>query len=193
METKSAWFASFAMLVLTGTVSYAENLDTISRPDIAATNCPTEWANLVALQPGYWADTNPIEIDPSLDDVTTEAVNKYFLAIMALADHVSNILGFAEIDAHTQSYFDEAKAKYNLSTCLTPTQAERDIIVEAAKLGRTSATEDTIRVKLFEAFDQYECMAFAQVSAQILRLDPQSVTFPLDYEDIISTTLNECK
>ena len=193
MDTKSAWLASLATLVLTGTVSYAQNMDTISRPDIAATNCPTEWANLVALRPGHWADTNPIEIDPLLDEATTEAVNKYFVAIMALADHVSTILGFAEITAHTQSYFDEAKAKYNLSTCLNPTQVERNLIVETAKLRSTSATEDTIRVKLFEAFDQYECMDFVEVSAQIFRLAPQSATFLLDYEEVISTTLNECK
>lgn len=192
MYTKSAWFASLALLVLTSNVSYAGNLVTISRPDIAAASCPTEWANLLALRPEHWADTNPIQIDPSLDDATTEAINKYFVAIMASADHVSTILDLTEIEAHPQSYFDEAKAKYDLSTCLTPTQIERDLIVEATKLGRTSATEDTIRAKLFEAFDQYECMAIAQASVQIFRLDPQSVTFQLDHERIISTTLNEC-
>lgn len=192
METNAAWVASLARLVLTGTVSYAQNVDTISRPDIAAANCPTEWATLVALDPDLWADTHPIEIDPSLDDVTTAAVNKYFLAIMASADHVSTILGFARPDAHTQSYFDEAKAKYNLSTCLIPTQVERDLIVELAKLGRTSATEETIRAQLFEAFNQYECMAFAQASAQVFRLNPQSATFPSDYEEIMSSTLNPC-
>ena len=75
-------------LVLSGTSPRAESVNSISPPEIAATTCPIEWTALTALEPDLWADTNPIGIDPSLDQATTNAFNKYFLWVIEQADHV---------------------------------------------------------------------------------------------------------
>jgi|GEM_PF-5457950 len=192
MKNNSARWAVLPALILTGTVSFGQDFETISRPDIAAANCPAEWAALITFEPDLWADTNPIGIEPSLDQATTDAVNKYFVSIMASAEHVSTIIGFPEPSKPMQAYFDVAEAKYDLSTCLTLTPAEQDLVVELSLLGRPSRTEEGSRAVLFEAFYQYECSGLAEASAEIFRLDPQSASFQSRYEEIMSTIHDEC-
>lgn len=192
MIGRSVWLSAAMALVLSGTYSRAESLDAISRPNIAAATCPTEWAALITFEPDLWADTNPISIDRSLDQATTDAVSKYFVAIMASADHVATIISFTEPGEPTQSSFDEAKAKYDLSKCLTLTPAERDLVVELALLGRPSRTEEKAEGALFEVFDQYDCSGFAEASEKIFQLDPQSASFEADYREIMSGTAKDC-
>ena len=192
MKNKFTCWALLSAFILTGTVSFGQDLETISRPDIVAANCPAEWAARITFEPDLWADTNPIGIDPSLDQATTDVVNKYFVVIMALANHFSTIIGFSELGEATQSYFNEAEAKYDFSICLTLTPAERDLVVESALLGRPSRSEETARAALFEAFDRYECSGFAEASAEIFHLDPQSASFQSHYEEIMSTVDEEC-
>jgi len=187
----SRW-AVLSVFLLAGTASFGQELDTISRPDIAAAHCPAEWAALITFEPDVWADSNPIGIDPSLDQETTDAANKYFVAIMAVADHVGSIIGFSTPGEPTQSYFDEAEAKYDLSICLTLTSAERDLVVELALSGRPSRTEESARAMLFEAFDEYECSGFAEASADIFRLDPQDASFQSRYDEIMSIVGDGC-
>ncbi|WP_394182252.1 hypothetical protein [Yoonia maritima] len=192
MKNTSACLALLSAFILTSTASNGEDLETISRPDIAAANCPVEWAALTALETDLWEDTNPIGIDPSLDQGTTNAINKYFLWIMAREAHVASLIGISDPNVDVSSYFDGAKAKYNLSTCLTMTQAERDLVVAAYHAHSPSRPEDRIRARFFDAFDEYECMGLARASAQVFQLNPQSASFQSDYEKIMSTTLQEC-
>lgn len=192
MKHKPACLAWLAAFILIGTTSFGEDLETISRPDIAATNCPAEWAVITTLEPDLWADTNPIGIDPSLDQATTDAFNKYFLWIMAQAEHVSAIIGLQDPDTLTQSYLDTAKAKYDLSTCLGMVSAEKDLVVAAYHAHRPSLPKERIRARLFQTFEEYDCMKFAQASDHIFRLDPQSASFQSGYAEIMSTTIKDC-
>ncbi len=192
MRNKNFFAALISALIFTGTFLKGEVLETISRPDIAANFCPAEWAAFVSQEPDLWADTNPIRIDPSFDQSATDVFNKYFLWVMAQAEHFSSVTTLADPDIRTPSYFRKAKSYYDLSKCLTMTPAEKDLMIKTYLSDRSSKSEDIVRAKLFEAFDEYECMGFAQASEQIFRLDSQSASFQSDYKKITSTTLKVC-
>jgi hypothetical protein len=192
MNRRFPYFALFAVFISTSTTCFGQDLEAVSRTDIAAANCPTEWAAIIALEPDLWADTNPIDIDPEFDQATTDAFNKYFLSIMAQADHVASIIGLGGTDTPTQSYFDRAEAKFDLSACLTMIPTERDLVVDTYHAARPSISKDEIRAALFEAFDEYDCSGLKQLSNQIFRLNIQDASFRMDYEEIMSAMLNQC-
>lgn len=185
--------ASLAALVVSvGTMSFGQDFEQITRPDIAAANCPDAWAAMTALEPELWADTPTIGIDPVFTKVETDAFNKYFLQIMAFEKHVASVIALEDPGNQTAAYFDRAKAAYHLSVCLNLTGAERDLVVGTYHETRPDLAKDRIRNALFNGLDEYTCMGLADVSAQIFRLDPESADFATDYTQIMSGVLNDC-
>ncbi|MEJ6402500.1 hypothetical protein [Yoonia sp. 2307UL14-13] len=170
----------------------AQDLEQISRPEIAADHCPDEWAAITTLEPDLWADTPTIGIDPAFRPVETDAFNKYFVQIMAFEKHVASVIALEKPANQTGARFDRAKAAFDLSSCLTLTPTERDLVVTAYQAQRPDLTQDRIRTALFNGFDEYTCMGLADVSAQIFTLDPEDAAFAADYAMIMSSALNDC-
>ena len=192
MNFQSAGFVLLASFVLGAAASFAEDVEAISRPDIAAANCPAEWDALVALDPDLWADTNPIGIEPSFDRVTNDVFHKYFVWIMAQEAHVASIIGLKDRATHTQSYMTEAKAQHELSLCLTMTSDERNVVVDAYHAQDPAVSEERIRKGLFKVFDDYTCIGLENASVQILELDPEDPSFASEYADIMSGVREAC-
>ncbi len=80
-------FASAAGLLTMSTAAQAGQVQSIPQSDIAAFHCPAQWETFETLQPAAWANTSPVEIDPNIDAVTTEAFNKYGTAVAAFEDY----------------------------------------------------------------------------------------------------------
>ena len=123
MNVKPASFVLTCAFILFAHNSNAEEMESISRPSVAAAECPTEWNAITLLDPDLWIDTNPIGIDPSLDQATTNSVNKYFLSIMAITEHFGSLRRLEDPDWHTQNDFDiarECRALFPTFRCISP-------------------------------------------------------------------------
>ena len=177
---------------MTSSVLSAERFETVTRSEIAATHCNSEWVSLLALQPNAWTGFGAVEIDNAIDIATTEAFNKYAAAIPAYADYVATFVGFADTSNHNATYLALARAKYDLGICLTPTKSERSLITELA-LTTGDKSERDVRATLFQTFDQFDCMQFAKASEVIFDLAPPSQPFFIDFEAITEANMTVCE
>lgn len=192
MKSKYFGYTLLPILTLTGTLSSAQITGSISLIDVATANCPTEIAAWITIEPTLWEDLDEIGIDASLDQATTDAFNKYSVAVLASNAHISSIIRLSDPAFQTQSYFNKAKLQYNLSTCMIPTSPERNLIIKYSLLARPTLTAEKTRDAFFKVFDEIECTGLAQVSVEVFHLDPQSDSFSADYLEAMSNLTYDC-
>jgi len=180
-----------ALLLSIGSSAISETSVTIALPEIATNYCPAEWARFETLNPNPWAELGPAEIDPNIDIGTTEAYNKYAVAVIALADYFGSFVGFSDPDNQNESYFTQARSKYDLAICLTPSNADRELIVELART-TTQVSDAEIRLSLFKGFDQFDCMQIALASEAIFDEGIQNQFSSFDFEAITSAHMKVC-
>ena len=187
MKTVLSVFAIAAVLFAISVLWFAAPNKTVTIDEVVSLHCAAEWAKFEGEKPKVWTTLNPIEIDPTLDAAATDAFNKYTVAVIALADYMGVFVGFSAETNQTLEYSDVARAKFDLTMCLLPTEAERDLIVDVAR-STTGASDDAIRAKMFEGFDQFECMQFAKASEAIFSVE----SFPFDYKTITEANMKTC-
>ncbi|MEP3636357.1 MAG: hypothetical protein ABJN14_03750 [Paracoccaceae bacterium] len=188
MKTILFLFASASLLITTNVASFAQSNTAVSLSDVASQHCGAEWERVSQLEANNaWTTLDPIEIDPEIDAATTVAVNKYTAAVVGIADYMTVFTGFSSETNQNQDYSDRARSKFDLMMCLFPQEAERDLILDLA-MTTTNASENDIRAKLFTAFDQFECMQFAEASEAIFSVE----SFPFDYEAITTAHMKVC-
>lgn len=180
-----------ALIALVSTPAVAEQDQSITVVEIAKTHCAVEWGAFETLKPGAWSELVAVKTDADLDAASTEAFNTYAAALFALADYSASFVGLADEANQTPANIALARAKYDLATCLFPTDDERDRVV-ALSQGKPDALDADLHETLFEAFDQFECMRFDKASEAIfaLELTEQSPTF--DFQAITSATMKVC-
>ncbi|MEP6021524.1 MAG: hypothetical protein ABJ251_23880 [Paracoccaceae bacterium] len=204
-------FASASLLFTTSVASVAEPEKTITIIDLASKYCAAEWTGVIELEPDAWKrmsefsepnptpdlwakhivqelgseHTGPEHSVPKMDVATTEAFEKYQTALAAILDFLGVSAGFSA----TANHFNLASAKFDLMMCLYPTQAELDLIVDFSKT-TTGASDAAIRAELFETFDKFECLQFAEAYKAIFSFE----SLPSDWEAILDgyMTENDC-
>ncbi|MGH1575686.1 hypothetical protein [Planktotalea sp.] len=186
LSTKSAAL----LLAMTGS-TWADQFQTVTRPEVAAKHCNTEWSRFEALNPNAWSKFPPFEIDPNIEAATTEALNKYEIAVIALADYFGSFLGFADAENQNPAYFSSTRARYDLAMCLFPTKPERNLVLELART-KSSAPDAKLRTDLFGLFDRFECMQVAKASEVIFDLDPTRQPFSFDFKTITNANMKKC-
>lgn len=191
MRIEQLLCASVTLILAMSGAIMAEQRNTATQSEIAANHCAAEWAEFEALNPEAWNNFAPVEIDPDIDTATTEAFDKFGAAAIALDDYVGSFIGFADAKNHNPAYFTLTRTKYDLAMCLTPTEAERDLIVELAR-STIDGSDDEIRAILFKAFDQFDCMQIADASDAIFSLEPSSQPFSIDFAEITSAHVIAC-
>ena len=115
--------------------------------------------------------------------------DRYQTVLTAIVDFAGVSVGFSATANQNTDYFNLASAKFDLMMCLYPTQAERDLIVDFSKT-TTGVSDAAIRAELFEAFDKFECLQFAEAHKAIFSFE----SLPSDWEAILDgyVTENDC-
>ena len=215
MKTVLSAFLSASVLFTTSVASVAEPEKTVTIIDLASKYCAAEWTGVIELDPDAWKrmlefsepnptpdlwakhivqelgseHTDPEHSVPAMDVATTEAFEKYQTVLTAIVDFAGVSVGFSATANQNTDYFNLASAKFDLMMCLYPTQAERDLIVDFSKT-TTGVSDAAIRAELFEAFDKFECLQFAESYKAIFSFE----SLPSDWEAILDgyVTENDC-
>lgn len=185
------FFASAAVLIISGGSSLADLRTTVSQIEVAEANCPSEWSDPAQLKPNAWEGLGAFEIDPEISPATSDAFNKSATAVIAMADYMGSFVGLTGPENQNPTFFALARAKYDLVMCLVPTEEERNLIVELARSNEIASDEE-IRTAFFKGFDQFQCMRVANASEQIFDLDILSANFSSDFEAITTSTMKVC-
>ena len=215
MKTVLSAFLSASVLFTTSVASVAEPEKTVTIIDLASKYCAAEWTGVIELDPDAWKrmlelsepnptpdlwakhivqelgseHTDPEHSVPAMDVATTEAFEKFQTVLAAIVDFAGVSVGFSATANQNPDYFNLASAKFDLMMCLYPTQAERDLIVDFSKT-TTGVSDAAIRAELFEAFDKFECLQFAEAHKAIFSFE----SLPSDWEAILDgyMTENDC-
>ena len=196
MKTVLSALISASVLFTTSVASVAEPNKTVTIDEVVSLHCAAEWAKFEVENP--WPSFDLIEvlfeiedlfeIDlTTLDAATTDAFNRYIAASVALFDYFVAFNEFSEETNQTPEYSDVARAKFDLTMCLLPTDAERDLIVDMFRT-ITGGSDDDFRKAWFRDFDRFECMQFAKASEAIFSVE----SFPFDYNAIREANMKTC-
>lgn len=176
--------ASAPIAQQTGPIRYIE---------VAQSTCAAEWKHLKYLNPNALShvETAPVVGETQMDPVTLAAWGKYMTAISYLADYVAAFVTLIDGNTHRQSFAKETEAKYRLATCLLPDPSERENLLAYVSTSALASKTEASK-KLFQSFDQFQCMGFGPASEKMFTMDTEHPSFPQKVADIQETYMKVC-
>ncbi len=186
-----------ALISLTvGQTAMAAELVPRDRQEAASAYCEVEWTNYVNHASNQtlddWAGYPPLGIDPDIDTPTTDAFNKFALSALALAEYLGSYSQMTPTELQKPEQYARFKSQFDLATCLTPTEAEKDLIVAFGQ-STMGLSETKIRTEFFAAINLHSCTGIEGNSKKIFQLDPQSASFSSDFQAIQATIVTSCE
>ncbi|MEP6241809.1 hypothetical protein, partial [Erythrobacter sp.] len=139
-----------------------------------------------------WAGYPPLGIDPDIDTPTTDAFNKFALSALALAEYLGSYSQMTPTELQKPEQYARFKSQFDLATCLTPTEAEKDLIVAFGQ-STMGLSETKIRTEFFAAINLHSCTGIEGNSKKIFQLDPQSASFSNDFQAILTAIVTTCE
>ncbi|MCV6593228.1 MAG: hypothetical protein OIF48_09780 [Silicimonas sp.] len=181
-------FLLSALCVLFASALAAEEQTTIEVAEIAAQNCGPEWSRVLELDPDAWAALPTVTIDPGLDPEVTRIYNKHAASLAAMAEYIGLFIAFGHVENQTLAAFEQARARFDLTMCLSLTTAEREVLLDFMRT-LPDIPEDADLNAFFIGQDKFNCMRFPEASRALFARVPE---FPIDMVGIAEEYLVAC-
>ncbi|MEO9516425.1 MAG: hypothetical protein ABJH45_08950 [Paracoccaceae bacterium] len=186
MKTVLSLFASISLLITTSVASVAQSKETVTEYDVAAQYCAAEWARVAEVQSDPQWPVEPIEFDPNIDAATTQALLKHKAYVLSVQVYIFLFWELPSEAYQNPELFDRARANFDLTKCLRPTEVEREL-VEVFSKTTTEPFWLTYFTGWSKTLDEIECLQIIEAIEAILSAEP----FPVDVDAIKSAHMKD--